>query len=449
MSSKDKIIITIILFAIAFRAYNIKNPFSTNGIDEDIHLLQAKMVREGYNYYEDLQGDQAPLAILSFSIFYGDVLICRYLSLLLFLISLLPLYQISKRFGREVALISILILSLDITLLRESRLASLDLFSASLLSIASYFYIRYEEENSSKLLFISGIFFSLSTLSKMIPVFLVFFIFIRLLFTHDKKHIIAFLGGVFLPLSMIFLIFTPQQLFEGMILRQSHRGFDPYSKLSFLVFIASCFIYLAAIKKWEVKDKKNFYIIIWALCILIPLLLQGRTFQHHFAYISYPLSILAAVAIHEKGKIRRWVLPSFVVVNMVLMLFFILTAPKDMVYDVAGEVERITKRDDIIISGRPLINILANRPAAPNLTNLAKYHYPEIKLSDILYWLEKNDTKVIVLYYHLYEIDGLEDYLNQSNEWYLYKKLDGRGQLLFKGISLRYSRDIYEIYAKR
>ena len=449
MFSKNKIIIFIILFAVAFRAYNIKNPFSTNGIDEGIHLLQARMISEGYNYYKDLQGDQAPLAILTFSIFRGDVIVCRYLSFFLFIISLFFLYQLSRKFGNNVALIAVLIAFLDITLLRESRLASLDLFSAALLSIASYFYVEYEDKNSTIFLLISGVFFSLSILSKMIPIFLIIFIFIRLLFARSIKHAIIFFGGVLFPLLILFSILTPYELIEGMVLRQTHRGIDLYSKLSVLVFIASCFIYLAAIKKWNLKDKRIYYIMAWLLCILIPLLLQGRTFQHHFVYISYPLSILAAIAVSEKEVFKKRVLPLFVIVNLFLAIFFISTAPKDVAYDVAEEIEEITKKNDIVVSGRPLVNILANRPAAPNLTNLAKYHYPKTELEDIIYWLEKNETKAIILYYHLYEIEGLKEYLNRSTNWYLYKRIEGRGQLLFEGISLQFSRDVYEIYVKR
>ena len=96
MSSKNKVIIAIILFSIVIRVYNIENPFSTNGIDEGIHLLQAKMIREGYNYYDDLQGDQAPLAILTFSIFEGNVLACRYLSYFLFIISSISFSSLQK-----------------------------------------------------------------------------------------------------------------------------------------------------------------------------------------------------------------------------------------------------------------------------------------------------------------------------------------------------------------
>ena len=187
----------------------------------------------------------------------------------------------------------------------------------------------------------------------------------------------------------------------------------------------------------------------WLLCILIPLLLQGRTFQHHLVYISYPLSILAAIAVSEKEVFKKRVLPLFVIVNLFLAIFFISTAPKDVAYDVAEEIEEITKKNDIVVSGRPLVNILANRPAAPNLTNLAKYHYPKTELEDIIYWLEKNETKAIILYYHLYEIEGLKEYLNRSTNWYLYKRIEGRGQLLFEGISLQFSRDVYEIYVKR
>lgn len=178
--------------------------------------------------------------------------------------------------------------------------------------------------------------------------------------------------------------------------------------------------------------------------------MQGRTFQHHFVYISYPLAILASIALHEKwDKKKRNILTIFIAFNLFLAVFFIFTAPKDLAYNVADEIERITDENDLVISGNPLVNVLANRLAPPNLTNLAKYHYPETTLNDIIYWLEKNETKVIVLYYHLYEIEGLRDYLNMSQKWHFYKKIEGKGQMLFYGISIKFSKDVYEIYIKR
>jgi len=451
MSSKNKVIIAIILFSIVIRVYNIENPFSTNGIDEGIHLLQAKMIREGYNYYDDLQGDQAPLAILTFSIFEGNVLACRYLSYFLFIISSIFLFLIAKKFGKDVALVTLLIISLDFTLLRESRLASLDLFSATLLCISSFFFLSYIEKNCVVNLALSAIFFSLSLLSKIVPVFFVLFpLFYLFLRKKNMKHGIIYIFFFITPLLTIFLIFSPHQLIEGVLLRQAHRGFDFYSKLSLLVFIASCFIYLFAIRKWDIKNERISYLVAWVLLILIPLLLQGRTFQHHFVYISYPLAMLASIALHENwDKKRRSILAVFIAFNLFLMVFFIFTAPKDLAYDVADEIKNITDENDLVISGNPLVNVIANRPAPPNLTNLARYHYPETTLNDINYWLEKNETKIIVLYYHLYEIERLRDYLNESREWYLYDRIEGKGQVLFYGISMKFSKDVYEIYVKR
>ncbi|RKX96032.1 MAG: hypothetical protein DRP55_10040, partial [Spirochaetes bacterium] len=117
-------------------------------------------------------------------------------------------------------------------------------------------------------------------------------------------------------------------------------------------------------------------------------------------------------------------------------------------YDVAGEVENITDKNEYVISGNPIVNVLANRAAPPNLTNLAKYHYPETTLGDIIYWLEKNETRVIVLYYHLSEIKGLKEYLDNSSHWQHYKRIEGRGQILFNGLIPEFSRDVYDIYVK-
>ncbi|HEC76479.1 MAG TPA: hypothetical protein ENI33_04380 [Thermoplasmatales archaeon] len=449
MSLRNKIIILILIFLIAIRAYNIENPFSTNGIDEGIHLLQAKMINEGYDYYKDLNGDQSPLAILIFSMFAGNVMICRYISYSIFLISTLFLFLIAKKFGKDVAFTALLIISLDFTLLKESRLASLDLFSASMLCFSSFFFINYIERENTTDIILSSLFLSLSTLSKIVPSFLILFILFYIFILKKKvKHGILYIISFFIPLIFILLIFSPDELIEGILLKQTHRGFDLYSKLSIFVFISSCFIYLYSIKRWDIKNEKIMYMLGWVSFIFFPILFQGRTFQHHFVYISYPLAILSSVVLHEKWNKRKIILTIFVIFNLFLAIFFVFSTPHDLAYDVGREIKKITEKKDTVISGNPLINVVANRLAPPNLTNLARYHYPQTTLNDIIYWLEKNETKVIVLYYHLYEIDGLKEYLENSTKWHFYKKMEGRGQILFNGIKPEFSEDRYEIYIK-
>ncbi len=451
MLSKNRILVAaaIILLITSLRLYNVENPFSTNGIDEGIHLLQSKMVAEGYNYYDDLNGDQAPLAILVFSLFHGNVMACRYLSITLFLISALFLFLMTRRFGMDVAILSLLIISLDFTLFRESRLASLDLFSASLLTISFYFFMRYLDASSLFHLIPASLLMSLSILSKIIPVFMVAFVFIYF-FIIKRKWRDMMVASIFLliPLLLLLTLFTIPQLVEGIILRQGHRGFDFYSKASILLFIASSFIYLVSLKKWDTKNERILILVAWVLLILVPLMIQGRTSQHHFVYISPPLAILSSLAIREKYEKRKTLLSIFVIFNIFLAMFFVFTAPHDISYDVAGEVENITDKNEYVISGNPIVNVLANRAAPPNLTNLAKYHYPETTLGDIIYWLEKNETRVIVLYYHLSEIKGLKEYLDNSSHWQHYKRIEGRGQILFNGLIPEFSRDVYDIYVK-
>ncbi|MEA2053541.1 MAG: hypothetical protein U9O96_00250 [Candidatus Thermoplasmatota archaeon] len=150
-SKKILILFVVALAFIFFRIYNIENPFSTNGIDEGIHLLQAKMVGEGYNLYGDLGGDQAPLVIMIFSAFKGNVMISRYLSFFLFLASSLSSFLIASHLrDKRAGVFTVLVLALDFTLLRESRLASLDLFSASLLCISALFFILYIDKKNWK-----------------------------------------------------------------------------------------------------------------------------------------------------------------------------------------------------------------------------------------------------------------------------------------------------------
>ena len=445
------LVIIILSISLFFKIYDLKNPISTNGIDEGIHLLQAKMMSRGYNYYDDLKGDQAPLALLTFSIFKGDVMSCRYISVFLFFISSLLIFFIAKKLGgHKAAIIALIIFSLDFTIHRESRLASLDLFSASLLCASSFFFLRYLDNNNLFSLSFTSLFLSLSLMTKIIPIFLAIFLSLFLILKIKKTmHIFIYFFLLLLPILPLFYFFSFNQLMEGILFNQMHRGIDWYSKLSILLFICPSFIYLYSIKKWDIKDKKILYILSWLLLLLIPIMIQGRTSQHHFAYVAYPLSILTGYSLVDLRKSKKIAFASFISFNIFLLSFLSLTAPTDISYDVANEVKMITNDNDFVISGNPIVNVLSNRLAPPNITNLAIYHYPPTQPSDIIYWLKKNETKVIVLYYHLNDMKEVKHFLQNSSQWKFHKRIEGRGQILFDGFIPKFSEDVYTIYAKQ
>ncbi|RLF63526.1 MAG: hypothetical protein DRN33_03955 [Thermoplasmata archaeon] len=460
MTGNDKKIAILFVIAISFiflRIYNIQNPFSTNGVDEGIHLIQAKMVSSGYNLYSDLGGDQAPLAILSFAALGGDVMAARYLSFSLFLIAAFSSFLISVRIkNRNTGVLTVLILALDFTLLRESRLASLDLFSASLLSISALFFILYIDDRKVANIALASFFLSISCLSKMIAA--PFAIIVTLLFFYlsvkERRyvHIISYAIFFAIPFLLLLFMFTPQELIEGILLRQANRGFDIFSKLSFLLFIGPGFIYLISVKKWDIKNRKIAFLIIWLASLLIFIMIQGRTLHHHFVYIVFPAAILSSIALSElpENSLKgRTLLTSFIVINAALSASLILTAPHDLAYEVADEVEAIVPGDYMVISGNPLVNVLTGREPPPNLTNLAYYHCPQTEPSDVIYWIEKGNVGAVVFYWHLADMDEVREYLNESGNYVMYKIVEGKGQILFDGIMPGFSEDRYVIYVKK
>ncbi|RLF43328.1 MAG: hypothetical protein DRN29_10315, partial [Thermoplasmata archaeon] len=86
-------------------------------------------------------------------------------------------------------------------------------------------------------------------------------------------HIFLYFLFLLIPLAVVLNFFSLDQLIEGVLIRQMHRGMDWYSKLSVFLFIGPSFIYLYAIKKWNIKDKKILYIVLWILLLFIPIML--------------------------------------------------------------------------------------------------------------------------------------------------------------------------------
>jgi len=459
MTGGDKKIAVLFVIAIIFiffRVYDMHDPFSTNGVDEGIHLLQAKMVSNGYNLYSDLGGDQAPLAILTFAMFGGNVMAARYLSFFLFLVATFSSFLIVLRIkNRKAGVITVLMLAMDFTLLRESRLASLDLFSAAFLCLSGLFFILYIDDGKVMNVALASLFLSISCLSKMIAAPFALIVTAVFLYGAMKErryfHIFSYVLFFAIPFLFLLLIFTPHELIEGMLLRQMDRGFDVASKLSFLLFIGPSFIYLISIRKWDIKNKKISFLVLWLVSIFTFVMIQGRTLHHHFVYVVFPAAILSSIALSEmpenslKGKA---LLASFVAVNAVLSASLVLTAPHDVAYDVADEVRIVIPDEYLVISGNPLVNVLADREAPPNLTNLAYHHYPPTEPSDVIYWLEKGNVGAVVFYWHLSDMNEVREYLNESGNYTLYKVIKGRGQILFDGMVPKFSEDRYIIYVK-
>jgi len=290
------IVAFVIIYAVFIHFYNIGSSFSTNGIDEGIHLLQSHMVSNGYDYYNDAGGDQAPLGIMLFS-FINSWIWSRVFTASMFILAVfLTGIMVKKRFGKNPAFIVLIILLLDFTTVREARLASLDSLSASVTSIAAILIWHSSSATSKKpnwkvpvgksnlekqiFLLTGGLFLGAGIMIKLFSapftVFLfLFFVFLELnrresfnnffnsIFNRifigrnadPKKRLgremsfiripeygsIIFLVGILIPFFIMSYIFGIDELLNGIIFRQSHRDFDIMSKGTIFLFLGTSF----------------------------------------------------------------------------------------------------------------------------------------------------------------------------------------------------------------
>jgi 4-amino-4-deoxy-L-arabinose transferase-like glycosyltransferase len=446
------LVISVALFFIGFRVYNLENPFSTNGIDEGIHLLQAKMVDQGYNLYTDLNGDQAPVAILTASVLNADVMAARLLSFLLFGLAAAASAVIAWVMRNKwAAVYTLLIVSLDFTLLRESRLFSLDLFSAALLTVGVLCLVVYLQRTDWRLLLPGAGLISLACLAKLMaaPVALVVTVWFAYALIRDRNYLslLSYVVGGLIPVAVLLILFSPEVLIDGLVLRQATRLYDWGAKASVLLFLGPSFIYLSAVRRWDYQDKRILLVVLWLLSLVIFIMVQGLTFQHHFAYAAFPAAILAGMALTAwPARERRIAIAIFVAINAVLGPALILTAPDDMSHQIADTIEDLTPSEAVIISGDPLVTVLADRRAPPNMTNLAYYHQPPTTAADVLFWLETEDVAAVVLYWKLSDLNEIQQYLNDSSKYVLFTQQAGKGQILFDGCIPAFSRDNYTVY---
>ncbi|MFO8133301.1 MAG: phospholipid carrier-dependent glycosyltransferase [Thermoplasmatota archaeon] len=446
------VLAVVVSLCIALRLYHIDQAFSTNGVDEGIHLLQAKMMAGGHGYYGMLEGDQPPLTLLTYALFNGAVVPCRLVSVGMFLGALAAVYYIGAWFNRNVAVVAVVLVSLDFMLLRESRLASLDMFSASLLCIGSCFFVAYEQRRRGWLAAGAGLFFSLALLSKLVPAFVVLFAVAVLLYWYREhwRHLLLFFAGLLLPALLLLLAYTPSELVHGMLLRQADRPFDLYGKWSLFLFLGMNFIYLSTFRRWNLRDRRVRYLLAWILLIVVPVMVQGMTAPHHFVYVSFPFAVLTAVVLVRGWNMRKkTLLAGFIAFALGISLFFTATAPPSLADDTADVIAEQTPDDALVVAGNPLVNVLADRSAPHNLTNVARFHYPPTTADKVLFWLNSSEVQAVVLYYHLANLPEVEQYLERNDGWHKQEVITGRGEFSFDGYTPGFSRDTYTIYLRR
>ena len=442
-------LLCIVLAAVVLRLVNIGWSYSNNGIDEGVMVERVLMLDRGYSLYGDLPCDQAPLAFLVGSLFGGDVVSLRALTVLVSLVALGCCMYVSHRLGGTTAMLATgALLAVDFALVRESRLFSLDALSASFLAFSMVAFAMHLERRHMALLAIAGLFAGVACAFKLIGGLALVGILLFLLVGMMKKEMTrrTAMTGAFVvsvsaavPVVLLMLFLGPSEMLGGMVFDQGHREFDAMLKTSLLAYfgvnVAFVLPLIWATRVWRSGPRERFLLLL-VLVVVAFMLIQPLVFLHHMVFLSPALSVLAGLVVsrsigskkHQLESISRiseskWVCNRRVVVAALTVSLVVSGGLSSYGLVAQGEpaqiawgrqVAQLTSADEYVICGDPLIAAYADRMMPPEVVNVAERQYPELTLDRVCDAVTEYDVSLVLICYHLNDFEGLPEFLESE-----------------------------------
>lgn len=485
--------VLLMAIAVVLRLYNIAYPFSLNGIDEGVQLMAAKLAAHGFDMYTQINVVQAPFFLYVYSLFQGNVVACRLLSAFFSLLGVAGVYLFTRRLtDTRTAMIAGAFLACNYLIIKESRIASLDMFASVLLIFAFYFLLvaLQSQTHRSAHFSLSGLLFAMGAMTKLyafVPLACVsLYLFVLWLhrqgYRRERRHLL-FLSAFFLAALggglAIMSIYGIETTLTGMVLNNLYRpeqGLgDKIRQLATFGAIMSVPLgfSLYAIKK-RYRWREIHLLLIWLLPLLVFYLVQSLTWMHHYTILVPPVCILGALGLHDifassdvsshaRLSTRRWIeyvgrrKPSAqkrVVAMLATGVFIggmviggsvaVFTTEEPVAYEVAEDVQQLTTETEFVISGDPTVLLYADRLQVPELTNLAMVKYPPITSATLINLTEHYNVTTVIVTYNLSTHSAYLSYLHQHFQFY--RAYDPEGNVSTVPNVIPVSTDTYTIY---
>ncbi len=309
-------------------------------------------------------------------------------------------------------------------------------------------------------IFLAGIFFSMAATSKLFAVIPIFSLGTYMLIGiirekrgggHWKErsfHLLILMISTLVTTLIIMSIFGFQDTLQGMFLDNLNRP-----RLGFMGNAPGIFLFLLHTSiplilsyfsmRREIKDRAVQIMLVWIVPLLIYLLLQSPVWEHYFIIVLPPICYLGARGFNllfierdmtdpgperdGRGEGPSCSMPRSLynnfrrkgpVVKTLLFLCvvyltattgasttFLLVTERTIERDIAEEVSSITREDDLIISGDPIIGVYADRLQPPEATNLAVIRHPSLTDEDLIEITCYRNVSLVIFTYHLSNYD--------------------------------------------
>ncbi len=444
------IAVGILTLAFIPRIFQLMKTIAPNGVDEGIHLMQGKLLNQGFSLYTQINCLQAPVAIFLYAVINGDPFLAKFLSVCASLIAIslimVQARELSDTLGMTVTGV---LLALELYFLKEARLASIDMLCSSFLVIGFFFLIRYVKRENFLNLIPAGAFMTIASLTKLFAVIPTVITTIYLIWKKrkERKEVTLYILSMIIT-ALVFL--TPLNLkatIENIFLYQTKKGWRSIIEWIIIICEYLCvnavLIGLACVGIWviiknlgEDKDRiQKEIMLIWLFSLLIAIIPQIRIMGHHMVLFSPILALFAGYGTNYiisqenwssrilgfnidrkklvRGLITIIILTSALNFGAFITLMILEPQPRETPKYIAAEIlEAVTTRKDIVISGDPEIALLADRSIPPELVDTAENRYPPFDDEYLIQKTLEYNVTAVVIAYRLIDFVNYREFLN-------------------------------------
>lgn len=466
-SKYGTVYLALVILAIASipRLFFTNWSFYPNGVDEGIDIMSGRMMAAGYTLYSQINTVQPPLMLSLYGFLEADPFVYRLLSTTASLVIVgLILYAAYKIGGKSVMVAAGAFLAMDLMFLHESRLASLDMFSLIWVALGVALFIRVREKGERWATILMGALLGIAIMTKLFGVIASGAIFLILLYDilSHTDSLKKFNLGRFLPPSggdqrpkwtaliiyslsialvvlFVMVFFGIEEVVQGVFLNQLNRPQDSifqkmvYFGVFFLCNIIALPFFFIGLK--PTYRKKEGIILLISAFYLMFMVFQAKTWTHHLIFLSPALALTAGVGAIKlakdisSGKIKfRFSISKKTVtiaeVVLILAAAFVGGGTALVIKERGAPVEHnaaevlmsITDEGEYVISGDPLIPLMADRPIPPEVVNVAVVQWPPITNDELNQSVIDYGVTAVVLTYHLLEMEGFVDFVEEHFE---------------------------------
>ncbi|MGA1821178.1 MAG: ArnT family glycosyltransferase [Thermoplasmatota archaeon] len=464
---RGTVFLAMVILAIASipRLFFSNWSYYPNGVDEGIDIMSGKMMAAGYALYTQVNTVQPPLMLSLYGFLDADPLFFRLLSTAASLVVLgLILYAAHRIGGKSVMVAAGAFMAMDLMFLHESRLASLDMFSLIWVAVGVALFIRVRERGEKWASILMGAVLGIAIMTKLFGVIASGAIFLILLYDllshtdllrkydlgrflppsggdRKPKWNVLFIFSLTIALVVLFVMvfFGIEEVIQGIFINQLNRPQDSifqkmiYFGVFFLCNIVALPFFFAGLK--PTYRKREGIILLISAFYLVFMLIQAKTWAHHLIFLSPALSLTAGVGIIKlardisSGKFKLKIKLSKKTVTYAEVLLIIAAAfvgggtslvikerGAPVEHNAAEVLAGITEEGDYVISGDPMIPLLADRPIPPEVVNVAVVQWPPITSDFLNRSVIDYGVTAVVLSYHLLEMKGFVEFVEEHFE---------------------------------